>query len=832
MSDREKITISKARWEREKKARQRLEQIIEERSRELYLAKEKAEAASKAKSEFLANMSHEIRTPLTAILGFTELALHQPLSPIVNQYLTKISSSSHLLLSIINDILDFSKIEAGKLQLENAPFSLKDKISNIIRMLRHKATAKNLELAISIAEDVPTGLIGDALRLEQILVNFINNAIKFTEQGLISLWIKCLECGEQEAYLQFSVKDTGIGIDPEQIANLFEDFHQADNSITRKYGGTGLGLSICKRLVSLMGGEISVQSQRNKGSSFEFTARFGIQTVPIKQVPHIQPNLQGLRILIADDDREQCELLCSRLKYLDLHPHAVYCGESAIAELANQYPDQPYDLLLLDWKMSGIDGLTTLKIIRRHPHLRDLPVLIITAHGNDSVFDESRSAEANGLLLKPIDISLLLDLIVEILYEKDLLQSYDQIQVKPTESTTIDYAALIEYLRGARILLVEDNPINRQIALEFLAMANLSVQWVENGKQAIELLENTCFDAVLMDIQMPVMSGYEATRLIREQLQLRDLPIIAMTAHAMAEDAKRCIDTGMNDHLAKPINRRQLYSMLAKWIPAQPRPSHTSFASVATQPKAAQPTHYLTDSLDVLELPGIDLNRTLERISYNRKLLRSLLRSFYQEHVTYIAQINSALEANDADLAGMLVHTIKGVAGNLCADQIYNAAVALETAIQHHVALSAKNHPISQIPQEEQPLHPTLNTDKAIQKALTKLSDEMQPLFEAIAKLDLLSLSQKGKPTDDLSKCEIESEPAQKYLSQLLQLLARNDFEAETYLALLLPHLGNFTQNSLIAQLQDNIDNLDYESARDSLLQIASILNLKTDDQS
>lgn len=634
----------------------------------------KIQAADRAKSDFLANMSHEIRTPLNAIVGLSGLALRTELTDQQRDYLDKVQTSSHALLGIINDILDFSKIEAGKLNMEEIDFTLDQVFEDLADMMASRVADKPIELAFRIDPDTPLDLCGDPLRLGQVLINLTTNAIKFTDQGEILVEAMFRGLDDDRVRLRFEVSDTGIGMTEEQTARLFESFSQADASTTRQFGGTGLGLAISKNLVELMGGEIGVHSTPGQGSTFWFTVtvRRAVAPAPRRQP---SPDLRGLRILVVDDNQTARTILTESLTAMSFDATAVHSGEAALAELSRSVTDNdptPYRLVLMDWSMPGLDGVETIREIKKIKGLESLPaVIVVTAFGRDKVRETSQEVGAEAFIVKPVNQSTLFDTIMNI-FGKDAKQAID----KPARG---GHTATRTALSGKRVLLAEDNEINQLVATEILQAEGIDVDVAANGKDAVRMVKGRAYDAVLMDLQMPEMDGFEATQLIREDRRLQTLPIIAMTAHAMVEERAKCLASGMNDHVAKPIDPEILFAALARWIGSSEAPQPGSAETRrSTQGKAeADQKMPLPD-----EIAGFDMAEARTALGNNEALLTRLFSDFLAKYMVYGDMIADALKAGDRETAERTAHSLKGVSGTLCATRVYVAAAAIDAALR------------------------------------------------------------------------------------------------------------------------------------------------------
>ena len=657
-----------------------MEDISAERAalQEMRRAKVLAEEATHMKSEFLANMSHEIRTPMNAIIGMLYLALRMELPPTLQNYLSKAQGAAQSLLGIINDILDFSKIESGKLELEAVEFGLDSVLEHLSDAIGFQAEHKGIEFLIRYDVGIPPTLIGDPLRLGQVLLNLCNNAVKFTESGEVELAFHCLSLNDTDLNLQISVRDTGIGMNEETQSRLFEKFSQADQSTTRRFGGTGLGLAICKHLVDMMGGRIWVEDSRpGKGTTMCCTVRLKVAREALAHrrelLEQVGPLLKDMRVLVVDDNQVSREILAEMLRYFQLDVAVAANGESALDTL-QRAGEQPFDLVLMDWRMPGMNGDQVIRLIRRDPVIDRKPkVVMVTAYGREDVMTLAEKAGVDGFLVKPVSPSTLLDAVLTALGRGRVLGERKPAEHHPGNGATLD-------LKGARLLLVEDNDINREFAVELLHSMNVQVDCAVNGEEAVAMVQRQAYAGVLMDIQMPVMDGLEASRRIRQLAaapggeRFATLPIIAMTALAMARDAENSMAAGMNDHITKPIAPDRLMATLARWIQpprdGAPRPGPEQGAAPNAIPA------------ELLALESLQADQGIKRIGGKVDAYLKQLKRFREHYPDAARELQRIIAERGVQAGEEYCHALKGVSGNIGAGPLFECVAAIDTELK------------------------------------------------------------------------------------------------------------------------------------------------------
>mgnify|MGYP001550145014 CR=1 FL=1 len=773
--DEQKNQISKT-LEKLKSTQNQLVETERKRGDALKIAKEAAEASAEAKSNFLANMSHEIRTPLNAIIGLSKLTLDTHLDDKQEDYLQKISKSSQSLLGVINDILDFSKIEAGKLEIENVKFNLHDVLDNVCDMFSGMISDKQIDVVVYIGSDVPMGLIGDSLRLGQILINLVSNAIKFTEQGAITIKVETIETMHNKARLSFSVSDTGIGIADELIPGLFSSFTQADGSVTRKYGGTGLGLSICKSLVQAMGGDIRAESRINEGSSFIFDSLFELYDFE-EQLPVLPDSYHGARVLVLDDNAYVTEYLRHEMYQLGLEVDAYIKIDQALDSIREtEEGDSNYGMFIIDYDMPGQSGLSVISEIQSIVDPRPAKYILMTGLNQDKERIEAAELGVFDNIVKPFNQRTLYEIVVSCITGNNNQSLH---QTKELE-TNVD---LVNKISGSKVLLVEDNPINQQVATEFLLSAFVEVDVADNGEQALKALELNHYDVVLMDIQMPVMDGYTATSHIRANKKLSKIPIIAMTAHAMAGYREKCLSAGMDDFVTKPINVDDLYQALSRWV-------DSSESATITKPIVNTQVSELVTEVIEDETGVIDINLCLKKMAGNQKLMLKLIEEFACDYKSAVKEITDGIGNESIEEPLRIVHTIKGLAGTFAASKLHKASVELESSLKEE--------------------------DADIQEKLELFSGSLNEVFAAI-KLLLEKNTNKNKQIESgveeiasgfgLKKISIE-------LSELVEQLILNDFGANHTVEMLCQQVSKTKHTEQVQKIKSSIEKFDFGNAR------------------
>ena len=777
---------------------ERLTEALKESKQAAEEAKESAERANQAKSSFLANMSHDIRTPMNAIIGLTDLALHFDVPNEVEEHLIKIERASKTLLRIINDILDFSKIEAGKLSLKPSRFDLRDLFDNLGNLLRQSASNKGVELNMSVVASTPNALIGDNLRLEQILMNLIANAIKFTESGEIDVRAAPMDQNDNRVRIAFSVRDTGIGMYTTQISNLFEPFSQGDSSITRKYEGSGLGLSICKRLVGMMEGQIMVESQPGVGSEFCFTATFELPQRERRLEFKPPKELQNLQILVIDDNETARHILKENLRGFQFAPEVVSSGGEAV-KLARKAAENgtPFDLVFVDQRMPIMSGIETTQKLLNSLSISHSPdqapkIIMLTAFGDENLKRQAGNVGVTMLLQKPISRIGLFDAIMEVFGRDDAKQQKNKRRVSET-------AEIQKKIGGSRILLVEDNAINREVAQGILKQVGLLVEEAHNGQEAIKMVGQTRYDAVLMDIQMPIMDGIIATHHIRQDRRCKNLPIIAMTAHALDGDHDRSLMAGMDDHITKPIDNKLLFDTLVKWIKPRKQTSDLPTMPAINNQEDKKQTK-------LWDLKGIDVVSGLQRFANDHTTYQKVLSDFHQEYRHSITELQTLLQQNSVK-AQERVHTIKGVAGNLAAMDLFDASTILEKGIEE-------------------------NQRDAWPKLLMNFANALEVVLDSIEsfqqKEHASTLQKRVTTQNPVANNQVTLKTVAPLLGKMALFLLDSNSEAQDIFNLLKPHLVDLTEeiHPELDRLEQCLDQFDFKKAHISLITLAKLLKI------
>jgi polar amino acid transport system substrate-binding protein len=757
----------------------------------------RADEANRLKSDFLANMSHEIRTPMNAIIGLNSLALKTNLTDRQKDYLVKIDQSAQSLLGILNDILDFSKIEAHKLDLESVPFDLFEVLENLTNMFCMKQDEKQIEILFSVDQDVPNLLVGDPLRLGQILINLLSNAIKFTDSGDIIISISVKKQRSDNVTLAFSVQDAGIGMSQEQVNRLFQPFSQADTSTTRKYGGTGLGLTICKRLVEMMDGKIQATSVHGEGSTFSFTSKFQMDSQNNQSKRPM--DLTGKKAVVIDDNETCRNILYYLLTHLNMTVTLFSCEKEYMQWLENVDNVKQMEVIFIDHCMPETDGLCIARKIKNQLKLQSPPIILMdTIYGREPVLDDSAQKIISHVIVKPIPPSILFQTLSNIFHPDTSVD--DSHKKKSDEQESVcDF-------QEQTILLVEDNIINQQVAYEILTQNGLNVSIADNGCKALEMIkekldENALmYDAILMDIQMPEMDGYETTRAIHALYKEsnRAFPIIAMTAHAMSGDKERCIQAGMDDYISKPIQPKQLFNVLSRWLTK-------SRQIVVNQPRKKSEPCMNPMEIATKQLRHLNLEEGTERLGGRLKLFNNILQEFCLSHKDYPSMIMAAIQEESFTKVHEMSHTIKGVAGNLSANGLLGAAKELEK----NALKQDKQACLNQVPEVEKAFNNVVRDAQLLKQILKNCACE------------------KASPEKTAFKNKNELESA---LRDFYQSLINHDMTATIQFENIAQRINDDSIMPAMKKISVEIDKLDFDQAKTVLMNMADILNIDLEE--